>query len=427
MNFELKSKYIKNSSKKAWKLKIGLIVLVLFLMVISFGAGLYLAEHNNVMKSLAQKEVVYTGNLIGKYTGSKVDFGEDVNFDLFWKLWDTLEENYVNKEELNEKEMFYGALKGLASSLGDPYTVFLDPRLSHEFDEIMSGSFEGIGAEIGIRNDILTIIAPLDGTPAQKAGLKSGDMILEIDGESTAGITINEAVNKIRGPKGEAVVLKIAREGIDELKDITIVRDVIHIKSVETEKKGDIFVIKILDFRDDTKELFDLAVREVLAENPKGIILDLRNNPGGYLDTAVEISSEWIEDGVIVSESFSEENVLNYFARGRARLKDYNTVVLVNEGSASASEIVAGALQDYKVATIVGEKTYGKGSVQILEDFEDGSSVKITVAKWLTPSGICIDDEGITPDIEIEYTQEDFDAGIDPQMDKAMEILNSES
>ncbi len=423
MNFNIKSKYIKSGKNKSWKKNFKTIFLILLLTAISFGAGMYLAEYNDVVKKIAQKEVAYTGEVIGKYSESRVDLGQDVNFNLFWELWDTLEENYVDQDELNEKEMFYGALEGLASSLGDPYTVFLDPMLSQEFDEMMSGSFEGIGAEIGIRNDTLTVIAPLEGTPAQRAGLKSGDMILEINGESTAGIGINEAVNKIRGPKGEAVNFKIARKGVDELQEISITRDVIHVKSIETEMVDDVLVVKILDFRDDTKRLFDLAVMEALSKNPRGIVLDLRNNPGGYLDTAVEVASEWVEEGVIVSEVFSTDEVLEYNARGRARLKSYKTVVLVNEGSASASEIVAGALQDYDLAKIVGEKTYGKGSVQVLKNFEDGSSVKITVAEWLTPNGNSINDNGITPDMEVEYTKEDFDAGIDPQMDKAMELL----
>ncbi|MFA6988441.1 MAG: S41 family peptidase [Candidatus Gastranaerophilaceae bacterium] len=316
--------------------------------------------------------------------------------------------------------MFYGAVRGMVASLGDPYTVFMDPKISEEFSNDLAGTFEGIGAEIGIKDDVLTIIAPLADMPAEKAGLLAGDKVLEIDTVSTAGIAIDEAINKIRGPKDTEVKLLIAREGV------VVKRDKIVIKSVTTEKKDDIFIVRISSFNDDTEKLFNEAVVKIIEANPKGIILDLRNNPGGYLDTAIEVSSEWIEEGLVVIEKYSEEKKIEHLARGRARLSGFPTVVLVNQGSASASEIVAGALQDYKFAQIVGKKTFGKGSVQTLTNLEDGSSIKITVAKWLTPLGRSINDEGIEPNEDVEFKIEDYEAGKDPQLDKALEILSKQ-
>lgn len=440
MLYTIKSKYVKEDRKSKWLKRAALVILVLVLMVISFGSGMYISQKSEVIKELAKKEVVYLGQLTGKYSRSRDDLlKQDVGFDLFWEVWDTLKKEYVDKEKLNEKEMFYGALKGLVASVGDPYTVFMDPKLSREFEDDLAGTFEGIGAEIGIRKEILTIIAPLEGTPAQKAGLAAGDKIYAINGESTAGMAVDEAVSKIRGPKDSNVTLTVLPVGSETAKDIVIARSVITVKSIKTEivssagagesqeekKDNDIFVLKISNFNNDTLDLFNEAVRDILAKNPKGIILDLRNNPGGYLDTAIELASEWVDNGVIVTEKFSEEKKNEYLSRGRARLKDYPTVVLVNGGSASASEILAGALRDYKKATIVGEQTFGKGSVQTLREFGDGSSVKITVAKWLTPNGDSINDAGIKPDIEIEMTPKDYEENKDPQMEKAIEILKN--
>lgn len=406
--------------------KIAIAALIIILMAVSFGAGMYITRRSETVKQIADKETIFLGKVPGKYgEAPQGKLSRDVDFNLFWEVWDMLEERYVDREKLNEKEMFYGAIGGMVSSLEDPYTVFMNPAVAQEFEQDLAGTFEGIGAEIGIRNDILTIIAPLADMPAEKAGLRAGDKVYAINGESTAGITVDEAVNKIRGPHGTEVNLTISRDGMEEAKDISITRGVIVVKSVKAELRDDkIFVVQISNFNDDTLDLFDKAIQEIIAKNPKAVILDLRNNPGGYLDTAIEVASEWVEDGVVVSEKFSEEKKDEYLARGRARLKDYNTVVLINQGSASASEIVAGALQDYNKAVVVGKQTFGKGSVQVLENLPDGSSVKITVAKWLTPNGNCINETGITPDVEVDLTEEDYDAGKDPQMDKAIEILS---
>lgn len=430
--------YYQEEKKHTILKKIAVGILAVVLVLAGFGAGIYSVGKSEVVKELAKKEVKYAGKILGKYGQGRADLlTQDVNFDLFWDVWDVLEKQYVSKDKINEKELFYGAVSGMVDAVGDPYTVFMDPKLAQEFAESLSGTFEGIGAEIGIRDEILTIIAPLPDTPAQKSGLLAGDKVYAIDGESTAGISTDEAVSKIRGPKDTNVILTISRDGFDEARDITITRGTIVVKSVETvikdgetgeakptkTKDGDVYVLEITNFNDDTSALFNQAVDDIIKTNPKGIILDLRNNPGGYLETAVEVASAWIEEGVIVTEEFSAENKNQFQARGRARLKDYKTVVLVNQGSASASEIVAGALQDKGKATIVGMKTFGKGSVQTLESFADGSSVKITVAKWLTPNGNYINEQGIKPDVEVDLTPEDYEKGLDPQMDRASEEL----
>ena len=406
--------------------KISLVILILVFILIAFFAGMYVSTTSEVFNDMAKKETIFFGKLIGKYSeDDRGRLSQDIDFNLYWDLWDTLKGRYVDEVDINEQKMFYGSLKGLASSLGDPYTVFLDPSDSQEFQEILSGTFEGIGAEVGMRDEVLTIIAPLSGMPAQKAGLMPGDKVFEIDGESTMNLSIDEAVGKIRGEKGTKVVLTIYREGMDETIEIEIERGIIHVESVTTEIKDDIYIIKLTNFNSDTLSLFNKAVREISVKNSKGIILDLRNNPGGYLETSIEITSEWVEEGAVLIEKFGNGEEVGYQSRGIARLKDYPTVVLVNMGSASASEIVAGALKDYDKATIVGEKTFGKGSVQALESFKDGSTAKITVAKWLTPNGNSINDEGITPDEEVEYTIDDFKEGRDPQMDRAIEILST--
>lgn len=413
--------------KKPKRLKIaGIIFLSLFLLSAAFGSGMIFAQKNEFIRSASIKEAVYAGEVYNKYiTAPANKLTQDIDFNLFWNVWDELKNKYVDKDKLDDKKMFYGALKGLVESIGDPYTVFMEPKEAKEFSDDLAGTFEGIGAEIGKKDDIITIVAPLAGMPAEKAGLQAGDKIYAIDGQSSAGLAIDEAVSKIRGPKGTEVVLTIFRKGFEKTKDFKIIRQTIFIKSVIAKMRDDgIFVITITNFNDDTSELFKKAAQEAVEKNPKGIILDLRNNPGGYLETSIDVASEWIDQGFIVTEQFSDSKKNEYSHRGRARLKDFPTVALVNQGSASASEIVSGALKDNGKAVIVGMKTFGKGSVQTLQDMKDGSFVKITVAKWLTPNGNNINQQGIVPDIEVDLPQEDYEKNIDPQMDKAVEILN---
>lgn len=400
--------------------------LVIIFLGLSFSAGLVFANKNKIIAKLAEKETNFTGQLIGKYSKAKNNkLSGDLDFNLFWDVWDLLHKDFVQQDKLNEKELFYGAISGMVAAAGDPYTVFMNPLQSDEFSNDLAGTFEGIGAEIGIKKNELTVIAPLPESPAEKAGLRAGDKILAINKEITQGMTVDKAVSKIRGSKGTEVILTINRDGFDKPKEFKINRDVIVVKSVKTEMRADkIFVVTISNFNNDTESLFNKAVSQAVETNPRGIILDLRNDPGGYLDTAIEVASEWIEDGVIVTEKFSDQKKNEYLARGLSRLKDYPTVVLINQGSASASEIVAGALQDTGQATIVGMQSFGKGSVQVLENLNDGSSIKITVAKWFTPKGNNINEQGIKPDVLVDLTEKDYEEGKDPQLDKAVEILN---
>ena len=348
---------------------------------------------------------------------------EEIDFDLYWEVWDKIKSSYVDTNQLSDQELFYGSLRGLAEATDDPYTTFMDPEEAREFNDDLAGTFEGIGAEIGIRKDMPTVVAPLEGMPAQKAGLRAGDKIYAVNGEPTIGLSLNEIIKKIRGPKDTEVVLTIIR-GDDKPSEIKIVRSVIITKSVKTEMRSDgIYVIKLSNFNNDTEQLFNEAVKDILIKKPRGIVLDLRNNPGGYLDTSVSLASEWIKEGPVVAEQFNGNRRNEYSSRGWARLSAFPTVVIVNQGSASASEILAGALRDYKLAKIVGETTYGKGSVQSLSDLAGGATLKVTVAKWLTPAGDYINDKGLEPDVKVEMTMDDIDNDRDPQLDKAIELL----
>ncbi len=386
---------------------------IILLMGASFAAGLSWAGKDNSPKIIAYSPE-------SKQVASETAF----DFNLYWEVWDKLRSDYVDKNKVQDEEMFYGSLRGLADSMDDPYTVFMDPKEAKEFADDLSGIFEGIGAEVGMRKDIITIIAPLAGMPAEKAGVKAGDKIYAIDGVSTLGLSVDEAVKKIRGEKGTEVTLTLIRENEDKPLEIKIVRGLIVVKSVKTELRNDgVLVITVSNFNDDTMDLFNQAVKTALTKNPKGIILDLRNNPGGYLDTAISMASAWVKEGPVVIEQFGEGKRQEYFAEGNPSLGGFKTIVLINGGSASASEIVAGALRDYKKATIVGEQSFGKGSVQSLRDLSDGSALKITVAKWLTPNGDFINEKGIAPDLEIKLSKEDVDKNKDPQMAKALELI----
>jgi carboxyl-terminal processing protease len=326
----------------------------------------------------------------------------------------------------------YGSISGAVSSLGDPYTTFLPPKELTNFKTQLKGSFGGIGAEVGMKDGNIVIIAPLDESPAFKAGILAGDYIVSVDGLSTEGWAVDEAVEKIRGPKGTTVVLSIFRAGKEKPFEVKIVRDTIVIKSVkisyqDVEKNGKkvkIAVVDINEFGDDTSSLFKQAVNEILTKNVSGIIVDLRNNPGGYLQTAVDVASSWVKAGdLVVSEVHSDGKNQEYKAVGTARLSGIKTIVLINGGSASASEILAGALKDHNLATLMGEKSFGKGSVQELVDLPGGSAVKVTVAKWVTPNGKNLNKNGLDPDTEIKITEEDVKNLKDSQFDKALEEI----
>ncbi|PIZ56214.1 peptidase S41 [bacterium (Candidatus Torokbacteria) CG_4_10_14_0_2_um_filter_35_8] len=351
----------------------------------------------------------------------------NVSMDLFWEVWNLLEKDYFNREKIDKEKMIYGAVKGMVSSLNDPYTAFMDPGEYKKFSLSMEGSFEGIGAEIGINDDNkLSVISPLPNTPASKAGLKPKDVILKIDNYNAENLTLDEAVSLIRGEKGTKVALTIIRKGIETPKEIEIERDVIEIENVSWEmKEKGIGYIRIAMFGDRIESDFENAVQGVLKNKADKIILDLRGNPGGYLDSAINIASYFLDEGMTVSVrrtsgGFEEE----LKATGNNLLSNKKVAVLIDEGSASASEIVAGALRDNKGIKLIGKKSFGKGSVQSLEILERSSALKLTVAQWLTPKRVNIEDKGIKPDVEIDFTAEDFGQGKDPQFDEALEYLS---
>lgn len=383
-------------------------------IIVSFGAGFYVSK----MSRPSVEEVKNVDNAeLGK--------ADSVDFSLFWDAWKLVEEKFVNRSKIEAQKMVYGAINGMLHALGDPYTVFMPPEENKKFSEDMKGEFGGIGAEIGIRNDILTIISPLEDSPAKKAGIKSQDKILKIDDKSTEDMTTDEAVNLIRGLKGTEVKLNIFREGWKEAKDFKIVRDTIKIPILKWEiKNKSAAYVQLYHFTENSSEEFQKAVQEILNAGAKSIILDMRNNPGGYLEAAVDIVSWFVpENQVVAIEDFGNGKKTEYKSEGYETLMDFPVVVLVNSGSASASEIVAGALRDLRGIKLVGEKTFGKGSVQQLEQMRNGSSLKITVAKWLTPSGKSIMDDGLEPDVKVELTEDDINNNRDPQLDKALEMF----
>ncbi len=353
---------------------------------------------------------------------------EEVDFSLFWEAWAKLQEKFADKEKFDVQKMIYGAISGMVKSLEDPYTIFLNPEDSKRFIEDVKGTFEGVGMEIDIRKGQLQVISPLEGTPAQKAGLRAGDKITKVDDTLTAELTLDEAIDLIRGPKGTEVTLTIYREEWATAKEIKLVRELIEIPSLKWEiRDGNIAYLKLYQFYEKASFDFQEAAIEILNSPAQKIILDLRNNPGGYLEVSQDIAGWFLPRGeVVVIEDFGEGKTENtYRAQGNAALSDYPMVILMNKGSASASEILAGALRDDRGIKIIGEKSFGKGSVQELEKLEGGSSLKITVAKWLTPKGELIADKGLEPDIKVEMTEEDYEEGRDPQLDKAIEIIKN--
>ena len=348
---------------------------------------------------------------------------DDVDFSLFWDAWRVIQEQYVGNDELDHESMVFGAIEGMVKALGDPYTTYFPPEEAKLFKEDISGSFDGIGAEIGLRDGALTIISPLEGSPSQKAGLRAGDRVVSIDGTSTQDMDVNEAVRLIRGNKGTTVTLSILREG--EVKEIPIVRDTIQVPVIKWEERDGVAYIQLFNFSARSPEEFSRVAVEIKKAGIDRIILDLRNNPGGFLEAAQRIAGWFVSPGEVGAiEDFgeSEREDQEYRAVGTGAFKDASVVVLINEGSASASEIIAGALRDLRQVKLIGVKSFGKGSVQELETLNKGA-LKVTVARWLTPNGPNISEEGLQPDETVEVTQEQLDAGLDPQLERALEVV----
>lgn len=353
---------------------------------------------------------------------------QKADMESFYRAWEILDTNFApaTTTVTTREEKVWGAISGLAASYGDPYTVFLPPQEKEIFESEVQGNFGGVGMEVDIKNGILTVVAPLKDTPAFRGGIKSGDLVIEVDGVSTDGLRVEEAVGKIRGPEGTNVVLKISRDGAAPF-EVTLTREQINLPTVDTELREDgVFIIRLYSFNANAPEKFREALREFANSGTDKMIVDVRGNPGGYLEVAVDLASWFLPVGKpIVIQDFSERKPQDTFrSRGYDVFTDkLKLVVLMDGGSASAAEIFAGALHDHGKATLIGTKTFGKGSVQQVFDLTSDSSLKITIARWLTPNGISISHEGIEPDIESEITDEDAEAKRDTQIERAAEFL----
>lgn len=401
---------------------------VFILVGIIFAGGYFVGNRNidNITQA-ASPELINTENPnVESSSTEKVDFAP------FWKAWSILDSNFVGASSTdintNQKKV-WGAIEGLAASYGDPYTTFFPPEDLKTFEDDIAGNFEGVGIEIDVKDGVLTVVSPLKGTPADKAGMRAKDKIIKIDSKSTIGMSAGEATKLIRGPKGKEVVFNIIRDGVE--KEIKVIRDVIDVPIIISTKRDDgIFVIQITSFSANSADKFRDALREFVNSKYNKLILDVRGNPGGYLEASVDIASWFLPaSAVIVSEDFGAKNKPAEVFKSKGYnifTNNLKMVMLVDEGSASASEILAGALKEHGVAKLVGIKTFGKGSVQELIPLTDNSSIKVTIAHWLTPNGVSLSKNGVDPDVVVKMTEADKKAGKDPQMDKAVELLLSQ-
>ncbi len=403
-------------SRKRLILKVIIVVVILLALVQAFQFGF---EAGKKSPSVVKIDNVSNTEPLGTSTA---------DFNPFWQIWEIIDQKHLKAEEIKDQDKVYGAISGLVRSLGDPYSEFFDPGDSQKFEEDIKGNFGGIGAEIGMKNDQIIIVAPLKDTPASRAGLEPQDQILKISSTSTLGLSIEEAVKLIRGEVGTKVTLTIFRDKWEKPKDIAITRETILIPTLDSEMKdGDISYISLYSFNANANSLFYQAMVKTLSQGSQGMVLDLRNNPGGYLQVSIDLAGWFLSRGdLVVSEVSRDLKPKEFRARGNAALKDMPVVVLINNGSASASEILAGALRDNRKVKLVGEKTFGKGTVQELEELRDGSSLKLTIAHWVLPSGKIIEGEGLEPDFKVELTEKDVEQKRDPQLEKAIEILKEE-
>lgn len=400
-------------SAKTW-LWLTVFVILIFVFVGVFRVG-YNAGQAGYTFSFKEFKVV-----------NKTNPTAEVDYSLLWEALDVVGKKYIDRDQIDQKKVLYGAISGAVTAAGDEYTQFFDPETLADFKTELNGTFSGIGAEIGKRNGNIVVIAPLDDSPAKKAGLLPKDVVVKVDETSTVDLNVDQVVDLIRGEAGTTVKLTIYRDGRNSTFEVPITRARIEVKSVKVSYKEvngqQIAVLKISRFGDDTQRLFDAAIIEIKNKKVSGIVLDLRNDPGGYLDTSVSVASDWLEKGkLVVKESHSETDITDYTSTGINRLGGIKTVVLINGGSASAAEILAGALKDNGKAILIGEKSFGKGSVQELIPLSQNTAVKVTVAKWITPGGKNLHKDGLIPDIEVKLSEDDALHDRDPQLDKALE------
>lgn len=393
------------------------ILLCLSLAVFLFGSGIRIGEYKTRSASF---------NLSAR---SSSNSQKNIDFSLFWTTWEKLQEKFVDKTKLNAQNMFYGAVKGMVASLEDPYTFFLTPDENKAAKDDLGGTFEGIGAQLGLKENRIVVIAPIKNSPAQKAGVLPGDIIIKVDDHDTETWTLPYAVSKIRGPEGTQVSLTIMRS--EKEMTIKITRDTIQVDSVEVTYQKNIVILKLNKFGDETDDEWKKAVETINARYKngqiKGMILDLRDNPGGYLEGSVFIASEFLPKGkIIVKQEYNDKTSENYDVNHAGKLLTIPLIVIINKGSASASEIVAGALRDHGRAKLVGEQSFGKGSIQEAIDLKDGAGLHVTIAKWILPKGQWINHTGVAPDIKVENTikeGETLTPETDEQLEKAVEIL----
>ncbi|OGM13746.1 hypothetical protein A3A76_02345 [Candidatus Woesebacteria bacterium RIFCSPLOWO2_01_FULL_39_23] len=400
------------------------IVLAIFAISIIFGAGYALGFKGYYSEAFSYPKVNINRDL-------PVD-KKDLEFSFFWRIWDTISAKYYDKDKIIPAKMVYGAIKGMVAAIGDPYTVYLPPNENKIVQEDLKGSFEGVGIQLGFKSTQLAVIAPVPDSPADKGGIKAGDVIVGIKDESkkidiknTQGISLQEAVEIIRGPKGSSVTLFLIREEHDGVIETTLVRDILDIPSVALSyvgAGGDIAQIKVYKFAAETQAEWEKAVMDVLKKGElKGIIIDLRNNPGGYLEGAVDLGSDFLEQGeVVVIEEKGDKSRVDYKVEKMGRLRNRNVVVLINKGSASASEILAGALRDQKKIKLIGDASFGKGTIQEPEELEEGSGLHITIARWLTPNGTWVNDKGLEPDVKVS---DNPDTEEDEQLEAAIKLF----
>ncbi len=401
------------------KAKIALAALFIGLIAV---IGFYSGASEKIAKAASEVVVNVASNSQPK----------EVEFSQFWKAWQLLDQNFVQTHSSTTiptyQERVYGAISGLTDSFGDPYTVFFPPAEAQMFQETIQGEFSGVGMELGLKDKKLIVVAPLKDSPSEKAGIRSGDFVMAVDGKSTEGISVEEAVQIIRGKAGTSVKLTIARDGEKDPLNISVVRDIIQVPIVKNYMRADgVYVIELYSFSANSADLFRAALRAFVESGSNKLIFDLRGNPGGYLESAVQMASYFLPAGnVIVSEdSKGKRDTVNHRSLGYNVFagKNLKMAVLIDQGSASASEILAGALQQNGVAKLVGTRSFGKGSVQQLMDLGGGAEIKITIARWLTPNGLSISDGGLQPDIKAERTIDDYKAKKDPQTDAAIKYL----
>jgi len=347
-------------------------------------------------------------------------------FKVFWEAWGITQQNFVDLKALDPQRMTSGAIKGMLDSLGDPHTGYVDPQ-HYKFEQAdLEGAFDGIGAQVGVQNRRLVIIAPIEGSPAEKSGIRAGDLILQIDGKDAAGLSVTDAVTMIRGPRGTKVKLSILHDGDKRPTDIEITRDQIRLPSVTRKVLPDnIGYVRLAFFSDKLKDELGPVLDSLVKSDVKALVLDLRNNPGGLLDETISVASQFLKEGVVAHQVDRDGKETSYPVRAGGVATNIPMVVLVNKGSASASEILAGAIQDAKRGVLIGEETFGKGSVNRFHELTDGSALYITFARWTTPNGRLIEGKGLLPDIEVPLTEEDRLAGRDPQMDRALEYIKT--